>query len=128
MDYVNRLLMLGLVVTFMALIIFLTPHVEKKSLSHVDWSLIFMGTSIVATSFGFHIVIPTLTTYLGRDTQQLKKAILIGSAIPLVVYVIWQFVTLGILPLPILEEGYKEGANGAHLLTKVLGNSAIATL
>jgi tyrosine-specific transport protein len=128
-DYVNRLLMLGLVIAYGILVVFLAPHVQKQLLAHMDPKFILISISIVATSFGFHIIIPSLTTYFDRDVSLLKKAILIGSVIPLVVYMLWEFLSLGIIPLEGkhgIIDGYQQGANGAHLLSEVLGNSAIA--
>lgn len=130
-DYVNRLLMAGLVIAYFAMVVFLTPHVETKLLAHSDWKYLLMAVSIVATSFGFHIIIPSLSSYLDGNIPLLKKAILIGSAIPLVVYVIWEFLTLGIIPLQGeygIINGYDQGANGVHLLTGILGNSTIAMI
>lgn len=125
-DYVNRILMLGLVIAYGLLVVFLTPHVKTDLLLHTDWKYILVAVSIVATSFGFHIIIPSLTTYFHRDIPQLKKAIFIGSIIPLVVYIVWEFLTLGIIPVSALDEGYKVGANGANILSSLLGNSMIA--
>jgi len=128
-DYVNRFLMIGLVVTYVAMTIFLTPHVEAALLKHMDWKYLLLGISVVATSFGFHIIIPSLTDYFDRDVAKLKKAILIGSSIPVVVYILWELLTLGIIPLNGpngIFEGYVKGANGAHLLTEALGNTTIA--
>ena len=125
-DYVNRILMLGLVLAYALLVIFLTPHVKPELLFHTDWKYVLVATSIVATSFGFHIIIPSLTTYFHRDVEQLKKAIFIGSLIPLIVYIVWEFLTLGVIPLSALQEGYEVGANGATILSSILGNSVIA--
>lgn len=128
-DRVNRLLMLGLVVAYVILVIFLTPHVETNLLTHIDLKYVLMGVSVVATSFGFHIIIPSLVTYLDRDVGKLKRVLVIGSAIPLVVYIIWEFLALGIIPIEGehgIRQGYINGSNGAHLLTSFLGNSAIA--
>lgn len=127
-DYVNRLLMLVLVIAYAAMVIFLTPHVEKHLLEHVDLSHLLIATSVVATSFGFHIIIPSLTTYLNRNLHHLRLALLIGSIIPLVVYIIWEFLTLGIIPLEgknSLSYGYQTGVNAAQLLTTALGNTAL---
>lgn len=130
-DYVNRLLMLGLVGTYAAMAIFLTPHIDPQFLVHSDWKYLLMAVSIVATSFGFHIIIPSLTTYFDRDIVQLKKAILIGSAIPLAVYILWELLTLGIIPLHGPEgimQGYVKGANSAHLLSESLGSTSLSLL
>lgn len=128
-DYVNRFLMLGLVVSYGLLIIFLTPHVDIKLLTYSDPKFLLMAVSIVATSFGFHIIIPTLTTYFERNVSRIRQAIFIGSAIPLIVYIIWEMLSLGIVPLEGkygIAEGYAIGTNGAHLLSGILGTTAIA--
>ncbi len=130
-DYVNRILMLGLVISYLAMVVLLTPHVDKALLTHVEWKYFTLGIAIIATSFGFHIIIPTLTSYMNRDIPKLKKTILIGSSIPLVVYIVWELLALGIIPMQGsygINEGYREGTNGVHLLTGVLGNSAIAMI
>lgn len=130
-DLVNRLLMFGLVITYAAMVVFLTPHVEEKLLAHRNWKDLLIAVSVVATSFGFHIIIPSLTTYMHRDVKMLVKTILIGSFIPLVVYAVWEFLTLGIIPLEGpdgLIQGYVNGANGAHLLSDILGNTAISMI
>lgn len=130
-DWVNRLLMLGLVAAFAISSVMLIPHVDFGLLSYHDLPLLWVGSSVAATSFGFHIIIPTLTSYLERDVGQLKRVIWIGSAIPLFVYLLWEFLVLGIVPLygdVSLSHGYIQGANGAELLTKVIGNGALSEI
>lgn len=130
-DWMNRLLMVGLVAVYGLVVVFLVPHLSGKLLSHSDPSLLWVGSSVAATSFGFHIIIPTLTSYLNRDVKELKRVIWIGSAIPLVVYLVWEFLVLGIVPVegPIsLSQGYAEGSNGAALLSAYLGNTVLGDL
>lgn len=127
-DWINRVLMIGLVASYGVAVYLLAPHIEGKLLSHADFSLIWMGSSVAATSFGFHIIIPTLTTYLNKDLHQLRRVIWIGSAIPLVVYLVWEALVLGILPLgggSGLAEGYRMGSNGAALLSAYLGQGVL---
>lgn len=130
-DYVNRLLMGGLAVSYVLMVIFLTPYVKGELLAHIDLKYLLMPVSVVATSFGFHIIIPTLTTYLHRDVRQLKNVILIGSVIPLVVYIIWELLALGIIPLETehgLIMGSIEGRNGANLLASILNHPVLSTI
>lgn len=130
-DYLNRLLMMGLALTYVILVFLLTPHVQVELLKHVDTKYILISVAIVATSFGFHIIIPSLTTYLDRDVKNLKKAIWIGSLIPLLIYIVWQFLTLGIIPLlgqNSIAQGYAQGDTGAHLLSESLHNANIALI
>lgn len=130
-DYVNRLLMLGLVISYVLIVIFLTPHVKLSLLEHTNWNAVWLAVSIVSTSFGFHIIIPTLTDYLKRDVKQLRWVLIIGSIIPLIVYISWEFLTLGIIPLqgqPGLAEGYQKGVDGATLLGMFLGKTELSLL
>lgn len=128
-DYANRLLMLGLTVSFILMVTFLTPHVDTVLLKHVDWSSLWIAVSIVSTSFGFHIIIPTLTDYLHRDIKSLKLVLIIGSFIPLFVYICWELLTLGIIPLEGpsgLQWGYQKGIDGATLLGNYLGKTDLS--
>lgn len=128
-DYANRILMFGLVLAYGLLVIFLTPHVQPALLTYTHWRDVLIAVSIVATSFGFHIIIPSLTTYMDGDVKQLKKTIMIGSVIPLVVYIVWEALTLGIIPLNggnSITQGYQEGSNGAYLVSMLLENSLIS--
>jgi len=127
-DYLNRILMIGLAVAYVAMVILSMPYLEAKLLARMNFEAVLIGASVVATSFGFHIIIPSLTTYLDRDVKKLKRVIVIGSTIPLLVYIIWELLVLGIIPLPVLAEGYQTGANGAHLLTLQLGHSTLALI
>lgn len=128
-DYINRILMFGLVCAYLIMVTMLTPFVETKLLVHVEWKYIFAAVSVVATSFGFHIIIPTLTTYLRRDVVQLRRVIWIGSFIPLVVYIVWEWLALGIIPIegPYgITSGYVAGSNGVALITNIIGNTSIS--
>lgn len=127
-DVVNRLLMVGLAVSYIIMVVFIAGHVKPDFLTYINWQREILAVSLVATSFGFHIIIPTLSTYLQRDVKKLKKAILIGSVIPLGVYVIWEIVALGVIPLSAIESGYEKGSNGVHLLTAALRHSWVALL
>lgn len=130
-DYVNRFLMLGLAVSYVLMVIFLTPHVKASLLNHSNLNMLWIAVSIVSTSFGFHIIIPTLTDYLHRDVKQLRWVLLIGSAIPLIVYISWELLTLGIIPLQGnhgLADGYQKGVDGATLLGFYLGDTDLSLL
>lgn len=130
-DYVNRILMLGLAISYFLMVMFLAPHVQESLLRHVNWNTIWIPISIVSTSFGFHIIIPTLTDYLHRDVKQLRLVLVIGSLITLLIYVSWEVLTLGIVPLkgPLgLAEGFRKGMDGATLLGIYLGKTELSLL
>ena len=127
-DYLNRVLMGILILAYSAMVFFLVPEVSGTLLMQRDWTMLLLGLSIVVTSWGFHIIIPTLTTYLDRNINDLKKVLIIGSLLPLVIYTLWQLVTLGIIPQTVLMQGYVQGENGATLLSNTLGANWVAAV
>lgn len=118
-DWVNRLLMLGLILTYLLLVAFLPPHIDPVLLQRVQISAIWIAIPVVITSFGFHIIIPTLTTYLNHNVKKLRIALLIGSLIPFVVYALWEYLILGIVPFAALTAAYTQGETGIASLSSI---------
>lgn len=125
-DLINRFLMLGLVISYVLLTIFVPSQVSIENLSHIDFPAIIYAIPIVITAFGYHIIIPSLTTYLNRDRKKLRKTILIGSTIPILVYLLWQILVIGAVPLNLLSETYVNGLSATHALAQVLKNPVIS--
>ena len=115
-DRVNRVLVSGLILSFLVFIVLGLKHIELNLLSHISWPLAFLATPVVFTSFGFQGTVPSITNYLGRDPFKVRKAILWGTFIPFLSYVIWEALILGVIPIGKLE------------LAKHAGDSAVAPL
>ena len=100
-DILNRFFISIKGFLLLATLILLMPHIKITQLIHQAGpaKYIWAAAPIFLTSFGFHTVIPSLTNYLGRDAKTLKKVILIGTIIPLIIYILWLAATLGIIPL-----------------------------
>lgn len=98
-DLINRILMFGLVISFLLLVAFLPSHINPANLTHVDWAPSVIAIPVVITSFGYHIIIPTLTTYMNHDKKHLRLTLLIGSLLPLIIYLVWQVLIIGVVPL-----------------------------
>lgn len=98
-DWVNRFLMIGLISAFAILLFVVGEHVQIEPLLSQPNAFDIRPLPIIITAFGSAIVIPTLTEYLHGKPRQLLYVILIGSVMPLLVYVIWEWAILGIIPL-----------------------------
>jgi tyrosine-specific transport protein len=98
-DFINRILMIGLFLAYLCIIFFIPKHIEPKFFLHHDMKWGLIALPVVLTSFGFHIIIPSLGSYLKHSKKQLKKAVFLGSLLALIVYVIWQTMVLGVVPL-----------------------------
>jgi tyrosine-specific transport protein len=129
-DWMNRLFMMGLIASYLFLTFFLPSHIDSTLLLHVDLSAIWVAVPVVITSYGFHIIIPTLTTYLHHDIKKLRLTLLIGSLIPFFVYALWEFLILGIVPLQGthgLIQAWASGDSSATSLSHILHNGWVIT-
>lgn len=100
-DYVNRGLMFGKLGAYFILVMLLLPFIATKQLAHFHLQPIISATSIsvTAVSFGSLMIIPSLRSYFGEDIKSLRIAIIAGSVIPLVCYIAWDMVIMGVIPL-----------------------------
>lgn len=98
-DMITRGLFAAKLVFLVLLVLLMAPLIKGENLLHFPLSQGIVLTSLPAifTSFGFHGSIPTIVNYLDGNKKLLKKAFILGSLLPLVVYLIWQIVVLGSL-------------------------------
>jgi tyrosine-specific transport protein len=100
-DKVNRLLLTVKMGAFLCVVFFLasfiTPHYLTEGDLHYLTSL--SAITVTITSFGWSTLIPSLRAYFSNDIRKLKIAIIIGSIIPLVCYIAWDAIIMGIIPL-----------------------------
>ena len=96
-DMLNRWMMIGMAICLFGILLLLVPHLRLEKLLTGNWSYLPEALSIVSVSFGFHIIIPSIVDYLDRDVKSIKKALVFGSLLPLVVYLIWEGVTLSVM-------------------------------
>jgi tyrosine-specific transport protein len=100
-DYVNRGLMSVKLIGYVLLVVCLMPFVSTENLAVSNIAALKTSGALVVTiaSFGFATIVPSLRIYLGGDVKKLRRVILVGSLIPLVCYVIWDMVIMGVIPL-----------------------------
>ncbi|NOJ25806.1 aromatic amino acid transport family protein [Vibrio coralliilyticus] len=120
-DKVNRVLFTIKLIAMAMVLTFLAPNVTESYLLSmpVEQGLVVAAIPVIFTSFGFHGSIPAIVNYLDGNTPSLRKAIIVGSSIPLIIYVFWQVVTLGVVSQDALVDN--QGLSGliSTLSTKV---------
>lgn len=96
-DWVNRFLFAAKLFFLAAMLTLLLPHVASVNMLTMPTAqaLVLSAIPIVFTSFGFHGSVPSIVRYMQGDTRKLRWVFIIGSGIPLVVYLLWQLATLG---------------------------------
>ncbi|MDQ2993431.1 MAG: aromatic amino acid transporter [Pseudomonadota bacterium] len=97
-DGVNRLLIMGLVITYCMLVVISLPKIHVANLVGGHPTTLYWALPILSTAFGYHVVIPSMRTYLAGDPKSLIRIVIIGTGITLLVYLVWNFVVFGTIP------------------------------
>ena len=85
----------GVIFCYLAFIFISSGHIKLSYLSHENWGKAWFALPILFTAFTYQVIIPTLMTYMNRDVRKVRMAIILGSSIPLLIYLIWEFLILG---------------------------------
>ena len=98
-DNITRVLFSGKIIAFILVLAIMLPKVIGENLTAMplEYTLILSAGPIFFTSFGFHVVMGSINNYLEGDVKRFRSAIIIGTAIPLMAYLLWQLATHGIL-------------------------------
>ena len=108
LSFGNDCMTFGLLISFLALIAIAITKVKGSPLMRVDFFSASLSLPMYLTAFGFQGTLPSLYSYVGCK-KSLKTAVVIGTSLTLGIYVAWQLVIMGIVPL-----------YGTHSLTSAL--------
>ena len=109
-DKINRVLFFVMLAAFAVVLSLMLPEIKFDNLmaTPINNALIISASPVFFTAFGFHGSIPSLNKYLDGNVKALRISILVGSAITLCAYILWQMSTHGLLTqnefLQILKE------------------------
>jgi len=125
-DFFNRFLMTGKILTYLGIITVGMTHITPYLLTRTNIHTIFFSLPILVVSFGFHNMIPTIRSYLKGDLKRTRIAILSGSLFALFVYIVWDLIVLGIVPLEGeygLIASLQSGKDASVSIAGILGSS-----
>lgn len=100
-DHANRLLFTLKIIVFILIAFSIHPYVKAHYLNTDRDSsrYLYAAFPVFITAFGFHGSIPSMIKYIGRDhPKTLRSIFVVGGLIPLAVYAIWEYCSLGVLP------------------------------
>ena len=98
-DALNRFLFIAMIAALFIVLGLMIPEIKIDNLMAmpIDKALLISASPVFFTAFGFHGSIPCLNKYLEGDVKALRFSIIMGSAITLLGYILWQFSTHGVL-------------------------------
>lgn len=130
-DLANRFLMFFKILFFVLVVVLCLKFLNPNFLQYSQTLYMAKSVPILITAFGFHNMIPTLLSYSGGDKNKVRLSILYGSLLSLAIYLIWQFLVLGIIPLDgtiSISSALKSGIEASQLLSEYLGKSLVGIL
>lgn len=96
---VNFVLVLGMISFYFIIVGVGISQVEIPKLTYVDWNQTTALFPLLLATFSYQMIVPSLTSYLERDPKSLRFSIILGTTIPFVIYVLWELIVLGIVPV-----------------------------
>jgi tyrosine-specific transport protein len=130
-DRFNLVLITGIVVTYLFFVTSSVHYVTPSLLTRMNWEKVWWALPVVFTAFGYQSLIPTLFNYMNRNVSKVRLALIFGTTIPLIIYVIWEFLILGIVPLEGdggLLQALKKGESAVNPLGNYIHNPTLLTV
>ncbi|MBU6446196.1 MAG: tyrosine transporter, partial [Verrucomicrobia bacterium] len=125
-DLFNRVLMIGLIITYLGMIGLGLMKIDPALLLHSAPQNVLLALPVLVVSFGFQNLIPTLTSYLHGNLKKVRVTIIGGSLITLVIYLIWSLLVLGVVAPNDIQMSYAKGEEATIPLRAALGTNAIS--
>ncbi|MDD9951679.1 MAG: hypothetical protein OXT67_08960 [Zetaproteobacteria bacterium] len=119
---VSTLFMLGLVLSFVWMIFGSLQDVSWSYLRHTRLDAFSLMLPTLLGAFGYHNVVPSVVQRFQGTRVQLYRALSVGLLGPFVIYILWQYVVLGVLPYTQIAQ-FNQAAAGVPLVAALQGAS-----
>ncbi len=103
----NSLFMIFMAIVYLLLVGMGIFSIQMKNLLfRPEWVAGLHSFPLIIAAFSYQMIVPSLCSITHYNLEESKKSILIGTAIPCLIYLIWLSVVHGIVPF--------EGSGGLH--------------
>jgi tyrosine-specific transport protein len=130
-DLCNRGLMVGKITVFLFLVFIGAAYIQPVLLAQTQAKYALLSLPLLIISFGFHNMIPSLVNYLKGDIRRVRWTIIGGGIIAFAIYMIWEILVLGIVPIGGLNglvANLKQDKEASQALATMVGSPAISVL
>lgn len=127
-DGVNGILVIAMVISYALLLGVGSAEVQTTYLSRRDWGLCLLAAPTLFSAYGYHNIIPSISSYMKRNVNKLRFAIIAGTTIPFVVYSLWQWMIIGSLTSDQIWQADKEGVTITQALQEITGHPWVSIL
>ncbi|EXB54671.1 hypothetical protein L484_022533 [Morus notabilis] len=92
---INGVLVFGIIISFAALVAVASGDLHWDALLKANFQAAPMSIPIIMLSFVYQNVVPVICTNLEGNLSKIRTAIILGTAIPLLLFLVWTAVILG---------------------------------
>lgn len=124
-DRLNYILMMGLFLSYAFLMGAGVESIQTARFTTTNWSYMLFVAPILFSAFGYHNVIPSLATHFGSSGKVMRHSIFWGTFIPLIVYLLWQWLIIGAVPSDLILNALSSGQPITGALEKLEGKKWI---
>ncbi|MBD2358059.1 tyrosine transporter [Tolypothrix sp. FACHB-123] len=94
-EKLNSVFVAIVLASFLGLLLLAGGQVKTTQFFFQNWSAVGSAVSVMAVALFYHNIVPVVVTQLEGDTSKIRQSIVIGSAIPLIMFLAWNAVILG---------------------------------
>jgi len=99
-----ELILIGVLLSIVVLIgVFSYQNVRISNLTYLNWAKFFAPYGVILFALMGMPSVPEMQEVLEQEKQKMKKAIIIGSIIPIVLYILFAFIVVGLIGLDNFE-------------------------
>lgn len=126
-DRVNYILMIGLVLSYFGLMGTGYSEIDVIRYQFTNWKGLWFAAPILFTAFGYHNVVPSLYSHFKENGKVMRYSIFFGTLIPFVIYVFWQWVIIGSVPMESIKLALDKGLTITQVLQEYTGKTSVKT-
>lgn len=127
-DRANLILVAGMIFSYIFLMGLGIPAIDSQKLEFANWPKAVFALPILFSAFGYHNILPSLVTHFGKDKRAIRLSIVIGTILALFIYLIWQWLVLGMITPQNIEIALREGKPVTAALQGATGKRLIFTV
>lgn len=95
LDSANDVLVGVVVLTFVGLVGLAAPRANPAALLQADWGATLSSIPVMFVALVFHNIVPVISYRLKGDVDKIRTSVVVGSGIPLLMFLAWNAVVLG---------------------------------
>jgi tyrosine-specific transport protein len=94
-EKLNNAFVFIVIASFLGLLILGAGKVQATQFLFQNWTAVGGAVSVICVALFYHNVVPVVVTQLEGDAKKIRQSIIIGSLIPLLMFMAWNAVILG---------------------------------